>query len=858
MQRKKLYLIDGNSYSYRAFYAITDLTNSAGQPTGAVFGFVNMLNKLRNEVKPDYLAICFDLKEPTLRHEKFHEYKAHRKPMPDDLRTQLPIIKEVVGAYGIPIFQLAGYEADDIIATLAVRFKDKVDVFIVSGDKDMLQLVDKYVNIYTPHKDDAIIDEKKVFERYSVTPSQITDLLALAGDSSDNIPGVPGIGPKTAAELIGAFGSLESILKNTHKIQQKKRKQLLEEFSEKARLSKELATVVRDVPIKVDLRRLEGAGEDTERLKRLFRELEFKSLYRNLLKNAPVETVDLPVKIIQTAKELELFSKKVSIAKEISLVIEKADNNISDTLKSLEISFNEKDFTRILLDQKLTIDDVKKFLGPVFERSDILKIGYDLKTACVMLDVCGIYLEEPFFDIMVGAYLLEPGGGNRTLSDIAGFYLNANVDLRFQVCEQISLRNILLKELESKKMLDLFHRVEMPLVRILASMQRNGILIDKKYLLRLGDEVDKKLNTLTNNIFKISGCEFNINSPKQLSEILFDRLKLPIIKKGKSGPSTNVDVLTQLSGKHALPAMILEYRELAKLKSTYIVGLLELVNTRTHRIHTTFNQTVTLTGRLSSSNPNLQNIPVRTDVGRQIRAAFISSSASWQLLCADYSQIELRVLAHLSQDSILIKAFKDNLDIHTFTASLVFGVEQEKVTEKMRNMAKRVNFGIIYGMGPYALARDIGVSHKEAKQFIDEYFKRYPKVTEYLNGQIKKARDMGYVTTLLNRRRYIPQINAKDAMQRSFAERTAMNTPIQGSAADLIKAAMIAIYRTLKKERLQTKMLLQVHDELVFDVPDKEILEVKKIVEDKMENVLELDVPIKVGFKMGKNWRDTK
>ncbi|MCG2712440.1 MAG: DNA polymerase I [Candidatus Omnitrophica bacterium] len=858
MRRKKLYLIDGNSYSYRAFYAIADLTNSSGKPTGAVFGFVNMLNKLRKEGKPDYLAICFDLKGPTLRHEKFHAYKAHRKPMPDDLQTQMPIIKEVVGAYGIPVFQLAGYEADDIIATLAVSFKDKVDVFIVSGDKDMLQLVDKYVSIYNPQKEDAITDEKKVFERYGVTPSQITDLLALAGDSADNIPGVPGIGPKTAAELIGAFGSLESVLKNTCNIQQKKRKQLLEEFAEQARMSKELATIIYDVPIKADLQRLEGAGEDTERLKNIFLELEFKSLYRNLLKDVPKENSDLKVEIIETAFDLESFSKKLCKEKEFSLVLQESDNKTSNTLKSLEISFNKKDFVRIHLSQKLTIDDLKKFLEPVFKRSDILKIGYDLKASCVMLDACGIYLEVPFFDIMVGAYLLEPGGGKSTISDIAGFYLGRNVDLRFQVCEQISLRDILLKELESKKVRELFCRVEMPLIRILASMQRNGIRIDEKYLLRLGDEVDKKLNTLTSNIFSLSGCEFNINSPKQLSEILFERLKLPIIKKGKSGPSTNVDVLTQLAEKHDLPAMILQYREQAKLKSTYIDGLLELVNTKTHKIHTTFNQTVTATGRLSSSNPNLQNIPVRTDAGRQIRAAFVSEAESWKLLCADYSQIELRVLAHLSGDSILIKAFKENLDIHNFTASLVFGVAQDSVTEKMRNMAKRVNFGIIYGMGPYALARDIGVSHSEAKKFIDEYFKRYPKVTDYLNGEIKKTQDRGYVTTLLNRRRYIPQINAKDAMQRSFSERTAMNTPIQGSAADLIKAAMVAIYRQLKKEGLKAKMLLQVHDELVFDVPDKEMIEVKKIVKDKMENVLKLDVPIQVSFKIGKNWRDIK
>lgn len=858
MQRKKLYLIDGNSYSYRAFYAIGDLANSSGQPTGAVLGFVNMLNKLRNEGKPDYLAICFDLKGPTLRHEKFHDYKAHRKPMPDDLQTQMPIIKEVVGAYGIPIFQMAGYEADDIIATLAMRFKADVDVFILSADKDMLQLVDKYVNIYTPHKDNAITDENKVFERYGVTPSQITDLLALAGDSSDNIPGVPGIGPKTAAELIGLFGSTENILKNTHKIKQQKRKQLLEEFSEQAKMSKELATIVSDVPITVDLKRLEGAGEDTERLKNLFLKLEFKSLYRNLIKYSPIVDVDLKAKIIQTAKELESFSKKLSKVKEFSLVVQQSDNKTSSTIKSLEISLDEKNFIRIVLNPELTIDDLNNFLGPVFNKTDILKIGYDLKAACIMLDACGIYLEEPFFDIMVGAYLLEPGVGKSTISEIAGLYLKANINLQNQVCEQVSLKNILIKELKAKKMYELFAQVEMPLLRTLASMYANGILIDENYLCDLGTEVDKKLNTLTRKIFEISGCEFNINSPKQLSEVLFERLKLPVIKKGKSGPSTNVDVLTQLSLTHDLPAMILQYREQAKLKSTYIVGLLDLINKKTHRIHTTFNQTVTATGRLSSSNPNLQNIPVRTDSGRQIRAAFISAKGPWQLLCADYSQIELRVLAHLSGDPILIKAFKDGLDIHTFTASLVFGVEQDSVTKKMRNMAKRVNFGIIYGMGPYALAKDIGVSHKEAKEFIGEYFKRYPKVTEYLNGEIKKAREIGYVTTLLNRRRYIPQINAKDAMQRSFAQRTAMNTPIQGSAADLIKAAMIAVYQQLKKEGFKTKMLLQVHDELVFDVPDREMNDIKRIVKDKMENVLKMDVPIKISFKMGKNWRDAK
>jgi len=858
MLRKKLYLVDGNSYSYRAFYAIADLRTSKGKPTGAIFGFVNMLNKLRGEASPDYVAVCFDLKGPTLRHEKFADYKVHRKPMPDDLQSQMPLIKEIISAYGIPIFQLKGYEADDIIATLAVKFRDKVDVYIVSGDKDMLQLVDKYVKIYSPQKQDAIVDEEKVFERYKVTPSQITDLLALTGDSSDNIPGVPGIGPKTAAELIGAFGSLENILKNTHQIQQEKRRQLLKDFSRQAILSKELATVICDVPVKVDLERLKTTPEDTEHLRTLFRELEFRSLYNNLASEAPRVNKDVSVDTINSRKELELFARSIEKSKELSFCLEKRDGKDSPVLEGLTISTTEKKITKIALGSKLNVKNLKECLAGVFENRKVLKISYDIKSSCVLLDKCGISLKGPFFDIMVAAYLLEPSAGTRTLADICGVFLGLNVNHSALSACQFSIRDALVKELKEKKMDGLFTDVEMPLVEVLFNMQRSGISLDKDYLCRLKKETDGKLKKITRQIYAESGGEFNINSPKQLSEILFKRFKLPIIKKGKTGPSTNVDVLKHLAGKHVLPGMVLEFRELSKLMSTYIIGLLELINPDTKKIHTSFNQTVTATGRLSSSLPNLQNIPIRTDTGRQIRAAFVSATKQSSLLCADYSQIELRVLAHLSQDKKLIQAFADNLDVHQFTAALIFDVETGKITEKMRDAAKRVNFGIIYGMGPYALAGDIGVSHEEAKKFIKEYFKRYPKVKEYLDNQIKIAREKGYVTTLLNRRRYIPQINAKNSMQRSFAERTAMNTPIQGTAADLIKIAMVNIYRALKERNLNTKMLLQVHDELVFDVPEDEMKIVKKVVKDEMEHVLKLRIPIKVSLKTGKNWRDVK
>lgn len=855
MQRKKLYLVDGNSYIYRAYYAIGDLITSTGIPTGAVLGFVTMLNRLKADLAPDFLAVCFDLKGPTLRHGGEVDYKKDRKPMPEDLISQMQIVKEVIGAYGIPIFQLSGYEADDIIATLAVKFKKEVDVYIASSDKDMLQLVDKYVKIYNPQKESKIVDEEQVFAQYNVTPSQITDLLALAGDSSDSIPGVPGIGPKTAAELLSTFKDLEGILSNTDKITQKKRKQLLEEFADQARLSKKLATVITDAPIDVCLERLKVNNQDTQTLRSIFQKLEFKNLYRNLVDQKSENSSEVKSRQINTKNEFnELYSDLVK-EKTFSFCV-RTDNENPHNITSLEISFNENYLVSVNINKDLTLDDVRQQLAQIFSDPNKLKIGYDIKSLCIIFEKNKIKLDGPFFDIMVGAYLLEPGASRRTLGDIAGDYIGRNIDSKIQAAEQITIKNILDNELKAKELVSLFNEVEMPLIRVLGLMECSGIKIDRNLLSSMEKSIEEKLNLLTAQIYKTSGCEFNINSPQQLSEVLFDKLKLPAGKKGKSGPSTNGEVLKQLSLEHPLPAMILEYRELAKLMSTYVLGLLDLVDPITSRIHTSFNQTITSTGRLSSSTPNLQNIPVRTDVGRKIRAAFVSKAADWSLLSADYSQIELRVLAHMSEDENLVRAFNQDLDIHTFTATLIFDINSEQVDKKMRYLAKRVNFGIIYGMGAHGLARDIDVSHTEASKFIDEYFKRYPLVKKYLEKQIIQARETGYVTTLLNRRRYIPQINTKNAMQRSFAERTAMNTPIQGTAADLIKLAMINVFNQLKQQQLETVMLLQVHDELVFEVPDKELEQVKKIVKQCMENVFKLNVPIRVDLKSGKNWRD--
>ena len=879
MPKKRLFLIDGNSFCYRAYYAIRSLTNSKGQPTNAIYGFVTMLNKIVKDNSPDMLAVAFDLKGPTFRHKKYEEYKIHRKPMPDDLSGQIPHIKEVVRAYNIPIYEVEGYEADDVLATLAKKAEERdIETFIVTGDKDALQLVNSHIKVYSPHKEGFIYDAKRVKETYGVEPDRMIDIMSLMGDLTDNIPGVKGIGEKTAVELIGEFGSLDNLLKNVDKVKSESRKKMLKDNIEMAKLSRELAVLDMDVPIKIDFKELELKEPDQVRLMELFKELEFKSLLKDV---TPRDKLDSTYELIDSEKKFGAIVSKLKELKEFAFDFETtSEDPMLAQLVGVSFSWKIGEAHYVPMLKYLKRDAVLEKLKPVFEDDKIKKIGQNIKYEYVVLANYAIKLRGISFDTMVASYLLNPSKLNHNLEDISLEYLNhklttpieellgkgknaitmdkVDVDKVGQYCCEDSdvtlrLKKILEKEISAKDLDGLLYDVEIPLIEVLAIMEINGVEIDKDYLSDLSKEMEGKLARLTKHIYKIAGEEFNINSPKQLSKILFEKLKLPIVKKTKTGISTNEEVLVKLAAKHELPALLLEYRELAKLKSTYVDSLPALINPKTGKVHTSFNQTVTATGRLSSSDPNLQNIPIKTEEGRKIRKAFIASGKNNVLLSADYSQIELRILAHLSGDKHLIEAFKEGRDIHAFTASLVFGIEEKDVTSEMRNMAKTVNFGIIYGMSPYGLSQSLKIDVDKAKNFIDAYFERYPDVREYLEGLIAEAREKGFVTTLLGRRRYIPEINSQDMRIRQFAERTAINTPIQGSAADVIKVAMIAINAKLSKD-IVSRMTLQVHDELVLDVPKEELKKVCEIVKDGMEKVIKLNVPVEAHIEVGKNW----
>lgn len=880
MSKTRLFLIDGNSFCYRAFYAIRQLSNSKGQPTNAVYGFVTMLGKLIADTKPDMLAVAFDMKGPTFRHKKYDEYKIHRKPMPDDLAGQMAYIKEVVEAYNIPIFQMQGYEADDVLATIAKKAEARdIETFIVTGDKDALQLVNSHIKVYSTHKDGLVYDADKVMEAYGVGPDRMVDIMALMGDATDNIPGVLGIGEKTAVELISEFGSLDNLLKNVDKIKSESKKKAIKDNQDMAILSKELAVLDADVPVEIDFKELELKAPDEIRLLELFKELEFKTLLKNL---TPKGKLDSEYTLVDNDKKLKKLIGHLKDAKEF--VFDCETTNVDPMLARLvgiSFAWEVGDVYYIPLNKYHDVDAVLADLKPIFESDDIKKIGQNIKYEYIVLSNYGIKLRGISFDTMVASYLLNPSKPNHNLEDISFDYLNhkmttpieeligkgknaitmdmVDVDKVFRYCCEDSdvtmrVKKVLEKELSAKDLEELFYKVEMPLVEVLAIMEISGVSIDKDYLADLSLEMEKKLDKLTKHIYDAAGEEFNINSPKQLSRILFEKLKLPIVKKTKTGISTDEEVLTKLALEHKLPESLLEYRELSKLKSTYVDSLPSMINPKTGRVHASFNQTVTATGRLSSSGPNLQNIPIKTEEGRKIRRAFIAKSNDSILISADYSQIELRVLAHLSGDAELATAFKEGRDIHTYTASLVFEVDEKDVDPGMRNMAKTVNFGIIYGMSPYGLSQSLKIEVNKAKDFIDAYFERYPGVRLYLEGLIAEARENGYVTTILGRRRHIPEINSSDGRLKSFAERTAVNTPIQGSAADIIKVAMIAING--KIGGMKSKMIMQVHDELVFDVPRVEVDKMRRIIKDGMEKVIELKVPIEAHIEMGPNWLD--
>ena len=891
----KLFLIDGNSFCYRAFYAIRDLSTSRGEPANAVYGFVAMLRKIMKDEKPDYLGIAFDLKGPTFRHKKYKEYKIHRKPMPDELVTQMPVIKEVVRAYNVPIFEKEGYEADDILATIAKKLAEKsLDVYIVTGDKDVLQLVGPHIKIYSTHKEGLIYDRKSVKERYGVEPEKIVDLIALMGDSTDNISGVPGFGEKTAVSLMKDFKSLEEMLSKPNKIKQEAKRKLLIQHADKARLSKELAALDYNVPIEIELSKLKIEEPDAEKLLEIFKRLEF----RNLIKEyTPERALESEYHLIKEKEAFEKLLKGLKKADIFALDFETTGPDpivarpigISFSFKEGEahyVAFKKEAVTSILPAQDTGFDRDWVFsrLKEILEDRNIKKVGQNIKYEYIILNNYGIELNGICFDTMVASYLLNPSKLNHNLDDIAMEYLDYKMtpltDLIGKGRKQISLEEvdlervcryscedadatfrlmkILDKKLKAKNLYELFIDVEIPLISVLAKMEIAGVALDTKLLKGMSAKMEQRLKTVTKDIYDMAEGEFNINSHQQLSHVLFEKLKLPIIKRTKTGISTDEAVLRKLSTAHPIMTLILEYRTLTKLKSTYIDALPELINKKTHKVHTSFNQTVTATGRLSSSEPNLQNIPIKTDIGREIRKAFIPLKSEDTLISADYSQIELRILAHFSNDKNLINAFRNGRDIHAYTAARVFDVKEKEVTKKMRAQAKTVNFGIIYGMSPYGLSRDLGIDVSQAEEFIENYFERYPGVKLYIEEQIEEAREQGFVTTILNRRRYIPEVNSANIKIRQFSERTAINTPIQGSAADLIKVAMLNIAKAIGEEGLKSKMILQVHDELLFEVKKGEAKQMREIIKREMEGVFKLKVPILVHIGEGKNWLEAE
>jgi len=884
----RLYLIDGSSYIYRAFFALKQyLSTRKGLPTNAIYGFVNMLLKIIREEKPEYLAVVFDPRGETVRHTQYEAYKATRPPMPSELSQQIPYIHQIIKAFNISMLMEEGYEADDVIGTIAKFAEAKgFEVTIVSGDKDLFQLITPRIRVYDTMKG-KVYGIEEVKERYGVTPERLVDLLALMGDNIDNIPGVPGIGPKTAAELVNRFHDLENLLSQLDKIEKAKIRNLLAENSEQARISKQLATIITDLPLEIDLESLRLGEANWPEIKALFKELEFYSLLKELGGERPSDQAQY--KIIGTEEELEGLMERLGTARRIAIeTISNSSTYMPGDLVGLAISPEDQEAYYIPLahsypdcPRQLDKELVLNRLRGILEDRAIEKYGHDLKRDILRLAPEGIELQGLAFDSMVASYLLNPSRSNHNLEDITLEYLNrkktptkdvvgeGSKAIKFSqvrveqmgsfAAEEVLLSRQLAAEmtplLREAQLEQLWQEIELPLIYVLAAMEQAGVKIDQKFLQDMSKNLERELQQLEQTIYNLAGTQFNINSPKQLQEVLFERLKLKPIRKTKTGYSTDVAVLEELALQHDLPAQILNYRQLAKLKSTYVDTLPRLINPLTGRIHTSFNQTVTATGRLSSSDPNLQNIPIRSAFGREIRKAFIAEKGCL-LLSADYSQIELRIMAHLSEDPVLIEAFAQGEDIHQRTAAEVFGVSPEAVTADMRRMAKTVNFGIMYGMSPYGLAKDLGVSQSEAKEFIDGYFKRYSRVKEFIERTLKEAYENGYVTTLLNRRRYIPDLKSENKNVREFAERTAINTPIQGSAADLIKLAMVQIYNEIKRRQISAKMILQVHDELLFEVPVEEKEIMIELVKEKMEHVVPLRVPLVVDIGLGNNWEE--
>ncbi len=909
---KKVFLLDAYTLIFRAYYAFirNPVYNSKGLNTSAILGFTNTLDDVLRHEKPTHIAAIFDPSTPTFRNEIYPQYKANRPPTPEDIKKSIPYIKQILEGFQIPYYEIPGYEADDVIGTLANKLKSvSYNVFLMTSDKDYLQLLDEKVLIYKPKtklKDIEIIDLDRFRADYQLEqPRQYIDVLALAGDQADNVPGVPGIGEKTALKLVRQYKNIDGIYDNIDKIKGKL-KERLEQNKELAYLSKKLVTIVIDAPVDIKIEDIEFKGINPDKLLKTFKELEFKTTAARILGQhteptlfgdnqntvatretklyKTINDINVDYRLITDKQELKALTEQLLKQKEFTFDTETSSLDPHNT-EIVGISFCYEKNRAFYIPTPHDPDQTKEILEilrPALEAENIEKIGQNIKFDMLVLDRYNIEVKGPIFDTMIAHYLLSPEL-KHNMDYLAETYLNYKTihieeligkkgkkqdsmrnlppeKIKDYACEDsditFQLKQILEKELIIQGMDKLFRELEMPLVRVLTDMEKTGVKVDTDFLKKYRNTITEKISQIEKQIYELAGEEFNISSTKQLGHILFEKLKItdnPKLTKTKQYSTSEAELL-KLKDKHPIIPLILEYRSLKKLLNSYIDSLPKLVNPRTGRIHTSFNQTITATGRLSSNNPNLQNIPIRTEEGRQIRKAFIASGEDYILVDADYSQIELRLMAHLSQDPNMIAAFKEGKDIHTETAAKIFGVPPEQVTKEMRYKAKTANFAIIYGSSAFGLAQNLNISRKEAKELIDGYFKTYPKVREYIQNIIEKARKDGYVETIMGRRRYLPDILSRNHVVRGNAERTAINTPIQGSAADIIKMAMVNIHKEFQKQNIKSKMIIQVHDELLFDVLEEELDDVSAIIKDKMENVIQLRVPLVIDMGKGKNW----
>lgn len=896
-------LIDGNSLAYRAFYALPDTMKTAsGITTNAIYGFTTMLIKIL-EKKPDYIAVAFDRAAPTFRHKEYPDYKATRQKAPPTLYEQMPYVRKAAEAFDIPIFELDGYEADDLIGTLAKQAAQKgFDVDIYTGDMDALQLVDDKITVQRTVKgitDIVAFDPEEVNKKYEITPEQIIDYKSILGDASDNIPGIHGIGKVGAVNLLKQFGSLDKLLSGSSDIKSPALRKKVEEGIQSAQMSKRLATIVTDVPIKAELDKPAPKEIDWKKAIPFFESMEFSSLVKKYSakeqgmlfeeKRHEIKKSKADYRAVTSKQDLDALIGELKDSKGFAFDTETTGRDPFD-VDLVGLSFSTKAnsawYVPVGHDKgdQLDIKEVIAALKPVMEDTKLPKFGQNIKYDINILFNYGINVQGTAFDTMVAAYTLDPTSGKYGLKslahgllgkrmieitdligtgakqitmaeveiDVATDYASSDADMTYQLVP------ILKESIEKEGLKDLLEKIEIPLVEVLCSMEENGVSIDTDQLKVMSKELEAEMKHLEVQIFAISGGVFNINSPKQLQNVLFDKLQLPVIKRTKTGASTDVEVLEELAEKFEIARHLMDYRQLQKFKSTYIDVLPTLVNKKTGRIHTSFNQTITATGRLSSSNPNMQNIPAKGKMAKRIRKAFVPAQGGWKILAADYSQIELRILAHLSGDPVFSRAFNEDKDIHRSTAAEVFDVPLDKVTDEMRDKAKVVNFGIIYGMSDFGLSKSLKIKRTEAAKYIDKYFIKHAGVKKFIDEVIAQAKKDGFVCTLLGRKRPLPDINNPNQGLRSFAERTAINTPVQGTAADIIKVAMINIYNILKTKKMKTKMILQVHDELVFEVPDDELEILQKMVEYEMVNAVKLKVPVKVHISSGKNWAEAK